>query len=127
MATTANGLPYPVGTDLVRDGDNAIQSLAEALDRRGMGYRIEARTVYVGLNGSGGFAITFARAFTAPPQISMMCTSGDASHPIVLTVISGQHGATNVGGLAWNAYGGGTAMTGSIYISYIAIGTDPNV
>lgn len=31
--TTANGkLPYPVGTDRVMDGDNAMQSLAEAVD-----------------------------------------------------------------------------------------------
>lgn len=32
MATTANGLPYPVGTDRVADGDDAIRALAEALD-----------------------------------------------------------------------------------------------
>lgn len=32
MATTANGLPYPIGTDLVVNGDDAIKALAEALD-----------------------------------------------------------------------------------------------
>jgi hypothetical protein len=32
MATTTGGLPYPVGTDLVKDGDNAIKALADALD-----------------------------------------------------------------------------------------------
>lgn len=32
MATTTNGLPYPVGTDRVMDGDDAIKALAEALD-----------------------------------------------------------------------------------------------
>ena len=31
MATTASGLPYPVGTDRVMDGDDAIKALAEAL------------------------------------------------------------------------------------------------
>jgi hypothetical protein len=40
MAQTANGLPYPVGTDLVRDGDNAIQALADSLQRRGHGLRV---------------------------------------------------------------------------------------
>lgn len=30
--TTEHGLPYPVGTDRVMDGDNAIQALAEAID-----------------------------------------------------------------------------------------------
>jgi hypothetical protein len=32
MATTTNGLPYPVGTDKVVDGDDAIRSLAESVD-----------------------------------------------------------------------------------------------
>lgn len=32
MANTTHGLPYPVGTDRVMDGDNVIRSLAEALD-----------------------------------------------------------------------------------------------
>lgn len=31
MATTPTGLPYPVGTDRVVDGDNAIRALAEAV------------------------------------------------------------------------------------------------
>lgn len=31
-STTTRGYPYPVGTDRVMDGDNAMQSLAEAVD-----------------------------------------------------------------------------------------------
>lgn len=31
-STTPNGYPFPVGTDLVMDGDNAMQALAEAVD-----------------------------------------------------------------------------------------------
>jgi hypothetical protein len=31
MATTPQGLPYPLGTDRVVDGDNAIRALAEAV------------------------------------------------------------------------------------------------
>lgn len=34
MATTVGGLPYPVGTDKVVDGDDAIKALAEAVDAR---------------------------------------------------------------------------------------------
>lgn len=30
--TPTNKLPYPIGTDLLADGDNAIQALATALD-----------------------------------------------------------------------------------------------
>jgi hypothetical protein len=32
MATTAGGLPYPIGTDKVVDGDDAIKALAERVD-----------------------------------------------------------------------------------------------
>lgn len=32
MANTARGWPYPVGTDLVVDGDNAIKALADKID-----------------------------------------------------------------------------------------------
>lgn len=32
MATTGSGLPKPVGTDKLRDGDNAIAALADAID-----------------------------------------------------------------------------------------------
>ena len=35
MPTNANGWPYPVGTDKVIDGDNAIKALADALPGRG--------------------------------------------------------------------------------------------
>lgn len=31
-ANTTNGLPYPLGTDRVADGDDAIKNLAEAVD-----------------------------------------------------------------------------------------------
>lgn len=32
MATTPGGLPYPAGTDQLKDGDNAIQALALAVE-----------------------------------------------------------------------------------------------
>jgi hypothetical protein len=31
MGATGNGFPWPAGTDLLRDGDNAIKALAEAV------------------------------------------------------------------------------------------------
>lgn len=40
---TPIGLPFPTGSDLVRDGDNAMQALAEAVDAllQGAGGRVE--------------------------------------------------------------------------------------
>jgi hypothetical protein len=34
MHTTASGFPYPDGTDLVRDGDDVIRALAEAIEAK---------------------------------------------------------------------------------------------
>lgn len=51
MANTTGGLPYPVGTDFVVDGDNAIRALAEALDRR-VAYGGSARA-YASAGSSG--------------------------------------------------------------------------
>lgn len=35
MATTPNGYPYPVGTDLVNTGDDTLHALADAADTKG--------------------------------------------------------------------------------------------
>ena len=32
MANTPKGIPYPIGTDRVMDGDNAMQAIAEKVD-----------------------------------------------------------------------------------------------
>lgn len=32
MGTTADGYPYPEGTDMLPDGDDAIQALAESIN-----------------------------------------------------------------------------------------------
>lgn len=45
---TPGGLPYPIGTDRVMDGDNAIQDLAETVDTKIMTYAL----MYKGVNGT---------------------------------------------------------------------------
>jgi len=42
--TTPGGLPYPLGTEPVRDGDNAIKNLAEAIDPKLFTVRTNAAT-----------------------------------------------------------------------------------
>ena len=54
MAATAGGYPYPVGTDAVRDGDNAIQALAAFADGRA-GSFIDAQNAGTSQVGSGGW------------------------------------------------------------------------
>lgn len=63
-ANTPNGLPYPLGTDRVMDGDDAIKNLAT-------GIRATQGIVTMPA-GTGGrtLAITFpAGLFTVPPAI----------------------------------------------------------
>jgi len=47
MATTPGGLPYPVGTDKVVDGDDAIHALAVAVDERPFSHSALAGTVSI--------------------------------------------------------------------------------
>jgi hypothetical protein len=57
MGTTTSGLPWPEGTELVRDGDNAIRALAEAVEARMWGagtfpkYRFVAGIYATGSDG----------------------------------------------------------------------------
>lgn len=60
MALTPGGLPYPLGTDKVVDGDNAIRALAEATEAR---IGIKSKTTLVPLAGwsSGAPCTLFVR------------------------------------------------------------------
>ena len=126
MATTANGLPYPIGTDAVVQGDDAIGALAGALDRRSYGHRLEHRSVAVTPNAAGGWGITYARPFASTPDVIVVCTSARAGFVPVLSLQAGGVSAGGCSGLAANAMGG-AAVTETVYIAYVAVGPDPNV
>jgi hypothetical protein len=67
--TTAGGLPYPLPSDPTRNGAADIKALADALQLRGHGLRIESG-VRGNLLFTGGLAtITFATAFANPPVV----------------------------------------------------------
>lgn len=63
MGATASGLPWPAGTELVRDGDDAIRALAEAVEARMWGagtfskYRFVAGMYSTGTDGRVWIAI----------------------------------------------------------------------
>jgi hypothetical protein len=61
MATTPKGYPYPVGTDRVADGDNAIRALAEAVESLlGVAATGSGAITTTGSNPSNGsLAVTF--------------------------------------------------------------------
>lgn len=65
-ATTPNGLPYPLGTDRVMDGDDAIKALATAIR-----YCVVSGTVNFAATPTAPVAVTFpAGLFTAAPHVS---------------------------------------------------------
>lgn len=66
MATTSRGAPYPVGTDLVRDGDNAIQALAEWASSD----FIKSGRVDRAIEGNGFLRLSASESFftSVPPQ-----------------------------------------------------------
>jgi hypothetical protein len=72
MATTASGYPYPVGTDRVMDGDDAIHALADAIEAK-------LRTSAAGQATSGaavvGVTLPVGRFLTAPAVVGTANTS----------------------------------------------------
>lgn len=61
MATTSDGLPYPVGTDLVRDGDNVIAALASAIS--GLKRWMTAGRTDTTIEGNGYARLTVGQAW----------------------------------------------------------------
>ena len=128
-SNTANGLPYATGTDPVRDGDNATANLANALDRRSYGHRLEHRSVAVTPNGAGGWGFSFARPFASAPDVVLTSTSSrDTSFMPICAIMAAGVSATGVTGRAVDiTKSTNTAVTELIFIAYIAVGPDPNV
>lgn len=79
MANTPHGYPYPVGTDRVMDGDDAIHSLATAVDGQlGVMASGLATTPTPGaVNTAMTVAVTFpVGRFNAPPNVTCAPTLG---------------------------------------------------
>lgn len=108
-ANTTHGLPYPVGTDRVMDGDNAIQNLAQAVDTKLLdmfiqgGYLAAVSSTAASWTGT----ITFPIAFLAVPVA------------IVMT------GATNAASVVWMATGA-TASGFTFYAQWNDMGSHSN-
>jgi hypothetical protein len=73
MATNAAGWPYPVGTDKVVDGDNAIKALADQLMANIVVGRINGA-----LDARGEYTVSSIRAGeTRTPKAVMLTVFGD--------------------------------------------------
>jgi hypothetical protein len=70
-ANTTKGYPYPVGTDRLMDGDDAIKALAEAVNTKAGTLTAGILTVPVTVNGTNyQVAVTFpVGRFVNPPRV----------------------------------------------------------
>ena len=119
-STTKKGLPYPIGTDRVMDGDNAIQALAEAVDV-GKGIVFGTVNCVATNSASGQGVITFpVGAFTAPPVVVAMPNG----------IVSGSQSVWYANATAVTATGcninilhrDGTSATATLVVAYMAVG-----
>ena len=126
MATTAGGLPYPVGGDKVVEGDDAIKALADALEVRTAGAMFQGGQVIVTCNSAGGWGLTFPRPFNAGASPLGLAIDGgaDGTGIRVLGVMTPlTH--TGMSGVARDAQGGAAAANAAIRITYYAFGVAP--
>ena len=101
-ANTAKGYPYPLGTDRVMDGDDAIHNLASAVDSKiGVGAGGTATLPQPSAaNTPVNIAVTFpAGRFTGTPWITAVPSGGSPHVFSPCTVVS----PTNTGFILYGA------------------------
>jgi len=120
--TTANGLPYPLPSEPVKDGAVAIQNLADALQVRGHGLRIEARRVTVTTDNNGYASIIYAKAFASPPVAVVWVERQGAGIDLWLSSFDGNNQIAMGTWFFIRRMFDNAAAPGSFSVQYIAIG-----
>jgi hypothetical protein len=114
--TTATGLPYPTGTDLVVDGDDAIRALAEKVTLQLPG-AIQSRSVVVTMGGTQSrinYPVPYVTAVA-----SVLAVSGSLPGTSVVVLFDG----TDKTGFAFQIVTGSTPITtGTVRVNYFAVG-----
>jgi len=126
MGQTTHGLPWPAGTDLVRDGDNAIKALADAVDLF-VPIPLDlvgARRSKVGMMVAPGLAVNF----DANGRIQLN-VSATFAQVLWANVISGSYGfmcaMTNASPASlefFGQFGPGSNVTGALTVNLLVIG-----
>lgn len=118
MGSTKNGYPYPEGTDLVMDGDDAIKALAEAVDTK-LAFGMTAgsgNVASVASQDTKSATVTLPTGlFTVSPRVVAMATTTSPSTRSVSALTGGSTSSFSV--YAWN----GTASTRDISFAWTAV------
>lgn len=111
-ATSAKGLPYPLGTDRVQDGDDQIRKLAQSVDNM-----VQAGSVTVPISTGGTSAqvvVTFPVAYAVAPIVVSTVKANTASSNANTSVDN-----QTVSNVAINAV---RTSTGNMTIHWMAVG-----
>jgi hypothetical protein len=115
-------LPYPLGTDRVADGDNAIQALAERVEAITPSVRYGVTTMATNAQSDG--TITFATPF---PNTLTAIVVTEATNPANLgpLILKFQPTLSNKTGAAMRVYttAGAGLPSVTITVAYVAYGT----
>jgi hypothetical protein len=123
MALTAGGLPYPLGTEPVRDGDNAIKALADALQLRGYGLKAQYGRVDPAVTG-GNYSLVYPVAFSSPPLLFLVQSDVLAANKLIRAAVNNTSGgvdATRAVLYITNDFDN-AAFTGNVILRWLAIG-----
>jgi hypothetical protein len=116
MATTTGGLPYPVGTDKIVDGDDAIKALAEAVDAR-VPWRMTANLSTWGVPGANAgvsAALTFpVGRFTQTPIVVVTADSTG--------YLAGSSGGVTSAGFTGRVFNLTAGVPGGVNLKWIAV------
>ncbi len=126
MALTASGLPYPVGTDLVKDGDNVIKALSDALELRGHGFRTLSFHNVPNFDVNGVWYMPWSTVTSTPwtelpSTVAIAKNTAAGANQVVSLGIYHPHNSITTLVLTANL-GNGAIFSGSIDIDVIAVG-----
>lgn len=120
MAATAGGWPYPVGTDKVVDGDNAIKAVADVAELRLGNMRVYAAEIACSpLDSNGDFIFNYPKPFVAVPVVQL--TPAETSPPFHPAVMRDYSNAAGVR-IRIKNYAGAPITTGGVYVFLTAVG-----
>lgn len=89
--TTGYGFPYPTGSDLVRNGDNAIQSLAQSVEDL-----LDGNFIQIFADNNSTTLTTTSSSYSTRSDCSVTFTNGKSGKfAVILTVVTFNSGANN--------------------------------
>jgi hypothetical protein len=112
-------LPYPLGTDFVVDGDDAIHNLG-----LGMENSLRYGHVSVSTNSNGDALITLTPAFPTQLLSAVVNDAGDPVSGPGIILVKVNYLSSSASGIAVRLYSasGGVLPTYTVFLSFIAIG-----